>query len=413
MIFTALAAAAAAASAMLAASGPTDDAVRARLSAAEIDAYLQPVKPRPVATPVQDDSCAFSLDRTCDEPGFGTGRCDAGTDYSDCWRIMEGREDDSCQWANDGECDEPAFGSGACTMGTDLTDCGEVSHLRFQDDSCRHAFNGVCEAIEDGSGRCDPRTDRSDCVGRERPARIHDHFFGYDDRVLPPVDTAPWTAVGAFFSDDGGSCTAALVAPAVIVTAAHCVTSDSGGVFAAGRFELADRTAEADVIDFFVDPEWDVETFDETNDEDGLDWVLLRLDAALGSQPERRLPPARLDPALPLVQAGYSWDTDPWLSGNLDCSVRQAFADSTFAHDCDTTRGDSGSPFLQRQGGAWVIVGTDSNFRQDDGEPVIYIAAQAAGWMDYLPAFAAGEIGEGGVRPRGRGKPVPPPAKPR
>ena len=65
-----------------------------------------------------DDSCRYANDNECDEPGLGTGACLAGTDHSDCWRLMAGVEDDSCQWANDGECDEPGFGTGACTQAT-------------------------------------------------------------------------------------------------------------------------------------------------------------------------------------------------------------------------------------------------------------------------------------------------------
>ena len=35
-----------------------------------------------------DDSCQYANDNECDEPGLGTGACVAGTDHSDCWRLM-------------------------------------------------------------------------------------------------------------------------------------------------------------------------------------------------------------------------------------------------------------------------------------------------------------------------------------
>ena len=41
-----------------------------------------------------DDSCQYANDNECDEPGLGTGACVAGTDHSDCWRLMAGVEDD-------------------------------------------------------------------------------------------------------------------------------------------------------------------------------------------------------------------------------------------------------------------------------------------------------------------------------
>jgi protease YdgD len=382
-----------------------------RLSSETIGRVLAQTKPAPPFRYRGDDSCALANDRVCNEPGFGAGGCETGTDRSDCWRIMEDREDDSCEYAADGECDEPDFGSGACTMGTDVTDCGNVSALRFQTDSCRHAFNGVCEAREDGEGACARRTDRSDCVGRERPLRLYDHFFGRDDRVLPDPSTEPWRAVGEYSADDGSSCTATLVADAVVATAAHCIIGDDGQVAASGRFRLADRSAEARVVDYLMDPAFDSEAFGGGDSLDGLDWALLRLDRPLGAN-GRHIVPAAADRARPLVQGGYSWDTDPHLSAHEGCELRTLYEDNTFAHACDTTRGDSGSPFLQRRAGRWVLVGTDSNFRQNDGGQVIYIAAQAAGWMNRVAPFAAGEIGAGGLRPQAGGKPVAPPRKP-
>ena len=78
----------------------------------------------------QDDdpwanSCPWAFDGECDEPGIGTGLCDAGTDSADC---SAGPFDpaNSCVWAFDGECDEPGIGTGACDAGTDAADCAGV-----------------------------------------------------------------------------------------------------------------------------------------------------------------------------------------------------------------------------------------------------------------------------------------------
>jgi len=382
-----------------------------RMSSEAIGRVLTQIKPGVTLRHEGDDSCVYANDFACDEPGIGSGACEAGTDYSDCWRIIEGREDDSCQWADDGECDEPNFGTGACTMGTDVTDCGDVSALRFQTDSCRLAFNGVCDVEDGASGACAPRTDRSDCVGRDRPARINDHFFGRDDRILADGSRLPWTTVGLFTSDGGGSCTATLVAENVVATAAHCIVGEGGVLHAAGRFRLADRSAEARVVDFLADPDFNNAEFSAGDELDGLDWALLRLDRALGAG-GRYVVPAPAEPDAPVAQAGYSWDTDPHLSANESCRLLELYPDNTFSHACDTTRGDSGSPFLQRRGEDWVLIGTDSNFRSNDGGQFIYIAVQAAGWLGVLDAFAAGETGMGGVRQRAGGKPVAPPRKP-
>lgn len=379
-------------------------------------------KPDPASVPGRpgtsftgDDSCRHANDGECDEPGIGTGACPAGTDYSDCWRIATGQEDDSCRWANDGECDEPGFGTGACTQGTDVSDCGDVSHLRFRDDSCEFAFDGVCDEPGIGTGRCPERTDRSDCGGRHRPLTINDHFFGHDDRVLMDRSTFPWSVIGTINADRGGGCTATLVAPDVIVTAAHCIHREgrlhAGGVFTTGH-DLPGGPFTARAIDHLIDAEWDHTRFSQTDEIDGTDWALLRLDRRLGDElgyvgvidlvadrGERAAQNARI------WQAGYSWDTGDNLSGNEDCRILATYPDDTMSHDCDTTRGDSGSPFMIHEDGEWQIVATDSNFRRNPDGPFIYIASRSSRWVHLLDDFAAGRIGAGGVRPQGPGKP--------
>lgn len=358
-----------------------------------------------------DDSCVHAEDGECDEPGFGTGACDAGTDYSDCWRIMTGQEDDSCEWAGDGECDEPRFGTAACTQGTDRTDCGEVSHLRFRDDTCATAFDGICDEPDIGTGNCAARSDRADCVGRERPITINDHYFGRDDRMLMDTSVLPWRVIGRAEFGEGGTCTASLIGPDILITAAHCISSegriDASGVFETGD-DMPDGPLRAKVIDFLVDEDWDEAVFSDSDDLDGTDWALLRIDRRLGDElgwlgVETLAPGARAE----LSQAGYSWDTGDRLSGNVGCSTLEVFGDDTLSHDCDTTRGDSGSPFMVERDGRWFVVATDSKFRSDEDGPFLYIAARSNRWAALVDDFAAGRIGAGGTRPRGPGKPGP------
>ena len=376
----------------------------------------QVTKPQPQKPAGGNDSCRWANDFECDEPGFGTGACESGTDYSDCWRIMQGREDDSCQWANDGECDEPGFGTGACTQGTDLTDCGDVTHLRFQNDQCDTAFNGICEAPQAGGGACEARTDRADCFTRDRPMTINDHFFGRDDRILMDTGAFPWSVVGYVDFDEGGTCTATLIGPDILITAAHCI-ADGRRINAEGEFKTGEalpgghRTAR--VIDYLVDEDWDNERFSDTDDIDGADWALLRIDRPLGDElghvgvldsTELSRRAARQER---LWQAGYSWDTGDNLSGNEDCRIVEFNRDNTMAHNCDTTRGDSGSPFLIRRGEEWLVVATDSNFRSNPDGPFTYIAALSGRWADLVEPFTAGDIGHMSRRTAGPGKPEP------
>jgi protease YdgD len=375
-------------------------AVGPNLHSAPTRAYphrlVDPHKADSGGKPVGSDTCRWANDHECDEPDIGTGACPMGTDYSDCIHLRTA-EDDSCQYHGDGECDEPNFGTGACTQGTDHTDCGNIAWMRNQTDSCDFAFNGVCdEPGGPGNGRCRARTDRSDCHGRDRPMSINDHFFGH--RVLVPVNDAPWRFIGELVMDTGEACTATLIARDVIVTAAHCINGDNG-VNAASEFRAASGGLTARVTAYLLDPRYDYRRFTTTNDIDGLDWALLRLDRPLGDQlgfagvqnlTGRGSAAAR---AANLMQAGFAWDTGTHLSGNLRCHIVTVHADNTFAHECDTTRGDSGSSFFVRDGQGYDVIGVDSNFRSNHGGPFIYIAVSAAGFGPHVPDFVAHRSG--------------------
>lgn len=374
-----------------------------------VDVDKQAVRTKPGAGAVAgNDSCRWANDNECDDPDIGTGACTQGTDISDCRAVRAG-DDDSCQWARDGECDEPNFGTGACRQATDRTDCGAIAWMRNQNDSCATSFNGVCEEQGNGRGSCAPRTDRSDCHSRERPMTITDHFFGRDDRVRVNAQQAPWRFMGRFRNSEGEMCTATLVARNVLATAAHCIHTDSG-VTSGGEFTPAAGGAPARAIAYLVNQRYNYRQFTTTDEIDGMDWALIRIDQPLGERlgfagvrnlTGQGLPTAG---AADLYQAGYSWDTgNEAMSGNISCHIVQVNPDGTFAHECDTTRGDSGSGFLVRNGTGFDLIGVDSNFRSNPTGPFIYIAVSAGQFQPLLADFAAGRtgtaFGRGGNRP--------------
>ncbi len=361
------------------------------------------------------DTCQYANDGECDDPGIGTGACDQFTDYSDCRRIALGIEDNSCEWANDGECDEPHLGTGACTQATDANDCGAVSHLRFQYDTCDTAFNGVCEEPGVGDGSCEARTDRADCLGRDRPMQINDHFFGHDDRQFMDTSTMPWAVIGTVTDENGGACTATLIGEDIIVTAAHCIEYDEVRVDATGTFATAfDRSGgplTANVIDFYLSPARRADRA-ENEEPSGTDWALLRIDQPLGRElgflgVRALINEQGADGAVghALYQAGYSYDTGDHLSGNTSCEVVFVEDGNRFAHNCDTTQGDSGSPIMIREGNAYFVVGTDSTYRIEPNVPAVNIATRSEDWIWLLADFSAGRIGNGGVRPAAAQKP--------
>lgn len=347
-----------------------------------------------------DDTCVHANDLECDDPGLGTGACQAGTDYSDCWRLATGVEDNSCQWANDGECDEPRIGLGVCTQGTDRADCGDIGYLRFQTDICTLAFNGVCNEPGIGDGACEAQTDRTDCLGRDRPMQIIDHFDGFDDRILLDSTSFPWAAVGWIELDDG-SCTATLIGPNVLLTAAHCIETEGGSINANGTFATGvgpdGRARTAQIIAYFVADA----RGGPAGDDSDTDWALLRIDQPFGDEigylGVRSLQGLLNSEfaAMPLYQAGYSWDTGDQLSGHLGCTILGVDTNNVLQHDCDTTRGDSGSPLMIRDGDTYFIVANDSAFDLVENGPVENIATMVSAWQPFLDDFTAGLIGQG------------------
>jgi V8-like Glu-specific endopeptidase len=318
-----------------------------------------------------DNSCEYADDLECDDETFGgTEFCSAGTDANDC-RALAAGGDDSCTYANDNECDEPSIGTEMCASGSDATDCKGLEFMRNRDNICNLAFDGICNEPDGGDGQCEANSDTADCVGRNRPAALYDHFFGSDDRFIPDTSEMPWRAIG--YLDGEGGCTGTLVAPNLVLTAAHCVTEDGVTITLPDRFyagqNLGRYEAEARVVSGEVAPGYDPEDADRGQG-NGDDWAILTLDSNIGSKVGylgvHVLGPAEIDQinsgGLVVSQAGYSWDTEPNLSGHRNCKIIQILDDNSIFHECDTTHGDSGSPIMLKIKGDWQIVAVDSQF---------------------------------------------------
>ncbi|HYC03641.1 MAG TPA: trypsin-like serine protease [Azospirillaceae bacterium] len=183
-----------------------------------------------------------------------------------------------------------------------------------------------------------------------RPALMG--IFGKDDRQpFEPVDR-PWSAIGRLNREAGGFCTGTLVGPRQVLTAAHCLRHPRTKAmlpahtlhFVAGyrRGEYAVHRRAASYV---------------TGEGKGAeaDWAVVTLSDDTGIKP---LPVRTGDTPMSaaLLRAGYSQDRAHLPTRAANCSV-QGTPPGLLLHDCDATRGDSGSALLTREGGELAVVG--------------------------------------------------------
>lgn len=208
-------------------------------------------------------------------------------------------------------------------------------------------------------------------------------LYGRDDRVEVEATQYPYSAIGRL-EMAGGRCTASLVAPRVVLTAAHCLFADygAGSVFdrplkfmagyADGRSAAVSR-----VIDWWVPEEYDPDTALTDPASDGYDWAFLTLADPIGDvvgtlEVYAGLTVKDLEKAAhrgwdEIANAGYGMDNDEIQRVHFDCPILQPWPDNTFYHQCDELPGNSGGPLFIERGDTVMIVGIASTLATTKG----------------------------------------------
>jgi protease YdgD len=198
-------------------------------------------------------------------------------------------------------------------------------------------------------------------------ATTHPGVSQVDRRVPVPLDRAPWIALVRVQTELGARCSGFLVAPQVVMTAAHClflprvrrfIRPESVHVLVG--YEAGHFRAHARVTGFTVAAGY--RPLDEAGTA-GADRAVLVLERRVAPV-EDVLAEAPVPAMLPasVRLGGYGQDRDEIAVADPACRLTGEAADGQgrplLAHDCDAARGTSGAPLLwQQPDGRWAAVG--------------------------------------------------------
>ena len=184
-----------------------------------------------------------------------------------------------------------------------------------------------------------------------------------DRRIAVDPNAPPWNAIAKVQTNTGARCTGVLIAPAVVLTAAHCLYNrrtqallQPGSLHVLFGYERAGYRWHRLVTRLEVGAR-----FDGGNTQpQPSDWARLELAENVPAQP---LPfsGGTLTAGMPAALAGYNQDRAQLLMTDTDCHVRRMAplpgGAAWITHDCAATRGTSGAPLLAHTDGGWSVLG--------------------------------------------------------
>lgn len=206
---------------------------------------------------------------------------------------------------------------------------------------------------------------------------------GADDRVAVEAAQYPWSAMGRLNNGVGGHCSAVLVGPRLLATAAHCLWNPrtrapipvTSLTFVAG-YDRGQYLQASKVVRMHPAPGWNMAT---NNAGTGLggradDWALLELEDPVGEAVGWVGIGADPQAGQKVTAAGYGKDKAHVPMAHLGCTVLERRG-VLAVNDCDAVQGDSGGPMLVWRDGQPLLVGLNVAVLVDRADLGVAVAA--------------------------------------